>query len=500
MVGCTGTFDDPGTRPDVGRDTQVEPDAGNADSGDTADAGSDTGSADAGADTSDPDAADADPEDASDDAGDAAPPGLVALRLVNQRMNIVDPRFEELPESVSYVELPLRYSFEANVEPDVQSVRFMVDGSESLDVEAPFRFESGVAREVTTHEIEVALYASADGTGDPVQEHAQSFEVTDAGAPGADHAVERWWVTGSGAYVRRDDAGNFVTPAGEVVIGSGDVRLVEEESQQHHYVADDAAGDTIAFAFIALVPNAFDASVSYPVVVFLHHGGGNYRGTDNDGEPTRTPMFTGSRSLIASENRDTFPALVLVPQMVRIEESGGVREEWAAFTSINNDVGTSNSAPETSRNAQHMLRMLDDVVAGTAPIAGGELQVDAARLYLTGHSMGGLGTWDLIAREPNKWAAAVPMAGYPDHDKAALLVDVPVWAFHHAIDCYNPFVGSETMHRLITEPPNNGQRVQLTPLDFDTGGACDQAHFRTPNAWNDTPDLMPWLFGQVLDR
>ena len=96
------------------------------------------------------------------------------------------------------------------------------------------------------------------------------------------------------------------------------------------------------------------------------------------------------------------------------------------------------------------------------------------------------------------FAAGVPMAGYQDHESAALLVDVPIWAFHHAIDSYNPF-HSDTMQALIEAA--GGTKMKLTKLTFDTGGQGDQAHFQTPAAaWNDEPELFEWIFSQARAR
>jgi predicted peptidase len=63
-----------------------------------------------------------------------------------------------------------------------------------------------------------------------------------------------------------------------------------------------------------------------------------------------------------------------------------------------------------------------------------EFPIDTNRLYAVGLSMGGYGTWDLIARYPGKFAAAVPVCGGNDTGKASALQNVPIWAFHGAVD------------------------------------------------------------------
>ncbi len=76
---------------------------------------------------------------------------------------------------------------------------------------------------------------------------------------------------------------------------------------------------------------------------------------------------------------------------------------------------------------QDLVRMVDDVAA--------RYYVDPDRIYVTGHSMGGRGTWVLAAKHPDKFAAIVPLADAPtDAALAKQVAKVPVWTFHGAKD------------------------------------------------------------------
>ena len=63
-----------------------------------------------------------------------------------------------------------------------------------------------------------------------------------------------------------------------------------------------------------------------------------------------------------------------------------------------------------------------------------EFPLDSRRLYLTGLSMGGYGTWDAATRWPERFAAAVPVCGGGDETLAGKLAKLPVWAFHGDMD------------------------------------------------------------------
>src|SRR5581483_4791158 len=71
--------------------------------------------------------------------------------------------------------------------------------------------------------------------------------------------------------------------------------------------------------------------------------------------------------------------------------------------------------------------------------------IDANRLYVTGLSIGGYGTWDAIERWPGYFAAAAPVAGAGDPSKAALLKNLPIWAFQGSADLSVPVAGSRDM-------------------------------------------------------
>ena len=85
--------------------------------------------------------------------------------------------------------------------------------------------------------------------------------------------------------------------------------------------------------------------------------------------------------------------------------------------------------------------------------------VDSSRVYLTGLSMGGFGSWALGCRHPERFAAVVPICGGGDWFRAERLRSVPVWAFHGAKDNVVPLRESEEMVNALKRAGGN---VQLT--------------------------------------
>ena len=125
-------------------------------------------------------------------------------------------------------------------------------------------------------------------------------------------------------------------------------------------------------------------------------------------------------------------------------------------------------------SAEPLGRLLDEVVA--------QHRVDADRVYVTGLSMGGYGTWDLAARYPNRFAAIAPICGGGKPDRACAFKHLPVWAFHGAQDEVVPLERSQEM---IDALHACGSDARLTVYP-------DAAHDSWTEAY-DNPELYDWL-------
>lgn len=326
----------------------------------------------------------------------------------------------------------------------------------------------------------------------------QGPPVSKTSAPGG-HRPTHFWLTEAGHVVTRNDEGHFIDPSGTAILERGDVHIREEQKGQGHILTVTPGAPQLEFAFMVLAPAVVENREPLPLILFLHHGWDVFRGTDNDGRILEEcPLFSGEHSLVRGPESERFPAVLLVPQMIRQEESEGVTHEWAAFTQLDSKKGTMTMAEVPSRSARLALRVVDDLLSGKIEVNGGVPRIDARRVYVAGHSMGGLGAWDLLVRRPGFFAGAVIMAGYPDWSKAAQLTTQPLWVFHHENDCYNVIDGNQGMIERIMAAGGSEETTRFTRLTLDTKGQCDQAHFRTPEATWQTEGVFEWLFSQRL--
>ena len=121
--------------------------------------------------------------------------------------------------------------------------------------------------------------------------------------------------------------------------------------------------------------------------------------------------------------------------------------------------------------------MLDEIVE--------KYKIDRDRIYVTGQSMGGFGTWSLAAYQPHRFAALVPICGGGKPFEARLYAHVPVWVFHGAKDKAVPIREAEEMVEALKK---NGGNVKFTVYP-------EAGH----DAWTETyanPELYKWLLQQ----
>jgi predicted peptidase len=113
-------------------------------------------------------------------------------------------------------------------------------------------------------------------------------------------------------------------------------------------------------------------------------------------------------------------------------------------------------------------------------------QADPDRLYITGLSLGGFGTWDAIQRDPSFFAAAVPICGGGDPQFARTLKKLPIWAFHGRLDKNVP---PDCSRRMVQALKAAGGKVTYTEYENGSHLIWDKAYAEK--------DLLPWLLKQT---
>jgi predicted peptidase len=238
------------------------------------------------------------------------------------------------------------------------------------------------------------------------------------------------------------------------------------------------------------------SSKRYPLVLALH--GVGECGTDNEKSlsPQHRLAFTWSDSV----NQAQWPCFVLVPQCPN-------GSQWVDVPWIKGSYRL--DATPISKPLAAVVDLLDSLVMA--------FPIDTTRIYVTGLSIGGFGTFDLIMRYPNRFAAAVPMSGAGDPTQAGALLKVPIWDFHGDADTDVPVSGSRDMMAAFKDVGRTAVTThcfmgvcEADPnVVMDAAVAGDATLLYTEYKggvhviWAESyeiPQLHEWLFSQSLDK
>jgi predicted peptidase len=193
-------------------------------------------------------------------------------------------------------------------------------------------------------------------------------------------------------------------------------------------------------------------------VIFLH--GSGERGNDNEAQ-----LKWGVANFASDQNMILHPAFVIAPQCPE-------RMTWSNFSRPDMKLQSTPSKP-----MELLIGLIRQLVKTQ--------RIDSNRIYITGLSMGGYGTYDAIQRYPGLFAAAVPVCGAGDASKANTIAHLPIWIFHGADD---PAVDPKYSLEMFQALTKAGARPGFTQYP-------EVGHFSWLHAYSDA-NMIEWLFRQ----
>jgi predicted peptidase len=209
-------------------------------------------------------------------------------------------------------------------------------------------------------------------------------------------------------------------------------------------------GDGKSIGFLLYLPEDYAVGErTWPLVLFLHGRG------ESDG-PLSLVAKWGPPQLVA--RGDKLPYVLVSPQCPR-EESWSQDGQQAA-----------------------LVQLLDHAVK--------TWNVDQDRIYLTGLSMGGYGSWRLAADHPERFAAVAPVCGGGDPARADRLKSLPIWAWHGTEDRAVPLERSVEMVEAIRA--SGGDKIRFTSLEGVGHNSWSAAYA--------TPELYEWFDRQAASK
>ncbi|WP_170885578.1 prolyl oligopeptidase family serine peptidase [Bacillus alkalicellulosilyticus] len=188
----------------------------------------------------------------------------------------------------------------------------------------------------------------------------------------------------------------------------------------------------------------------------------------------------------APDSDDTWPLIVFLHQRgtnINFLENIGmykaIDQLGYSFVTVSPQGDTNGWDNEDS--AAQIINLVEEMIASH--------QIDASRVYLTGASFGGFGTWYMAAHHPELFAAYAPIAGGGDPSTGSKLVDRPIWVFHNDFDGSIRLEQSQEMVDAVKEA--GGENVKFTIYEAD-------GH----DAWTETynnPEFYDWLLSHSLE-
>lgn len=232
--------------------------------------------------------------------------------------------------------------------------------------------------------------------------------------------------------------------------------------QKKHFIAGD---DTLPYRL--LLPLKYDPTKKYPLVFFMH--GAGERGSDNEKQLTH-----GGQLFLREDVRKDYPAIVVFPQCPRNSFWSNVAFDLDTAGKTQFNFLTDNPPTKAMELAQQLLYE----ILKSYPI-------EKTDVYVGGLSMGGMGTFELVGRNPSIFAAAIAICGGGNPGTASKMNKTSWWIFHGAKDDVVPPALSEEMNQALL---NAGAKVKFTLFPDADHNSWDQAFAE--------PGLLPWLFSQ----
>ena len=238
------------------------------------------------------------------------------------------------------------------------------------------------------------------------------------------------------------------------------ISTLQAQSYKKEWFISD--GDTLPYRI--LFPKGYEkGDQSYPLLLFLH--GAGERGSDN-----KAQLVHGAK--LFKKNSKTYPAIVVFPQCEKDSYWAHLDRGPYDHMNLSFPFYEKGKAP-----LELVIQLLDELLE--------KERIDRSRVLLAGLSMGGFGTFELLARRPNLFSKAIPICGggnpllvplYANHTK--------FWVFHGDADSVVDVKYSRRMHEALVEA---GADVQYT--EYPGVG-----HNSWDNAFAD-PQFLSWLFG-----
>ncbi|MEO6638690.1 MAG: dienelactone hydrolase family protein [Ginsengibacter sp.] len=238
--------------------------------------------------------------------------------------------------------------------------------------------------------------------------------------------------------------------------------------QKYQYIQ---GSDTLPYRLLLPASyNHFDTTTKYPLIIFLH--GSGERGNNNTSQ-----LNHGGRLFTNDSIMLNYPAVVIFPQCAARSRWSNFRMHKDTVTKIPSITFPLDLPP--TKDMELLMQLIAEVDT--------TYYIDTQRIYVGGLSLGGMGTYDIVYRNPGKFAAAFPICGAEDPEVAKNMTGTAWWIFHGQKDSGVSVKYAQAMDSALKK---EGVDVKLTIYP-------EAGH----NSWDDAfkePGLFDWMFEKKL--
>ncbi len=224
--------------------------------------------------------------------------------------------------------------------------------------------------------------------------------------------------------------------------------------------------DTLPYRM--LLPVGFDSTKRYPLILFLH--GAGERGNDNEKQLTH-----GAKLFLTDSIQTRYPAIVVFPQCAENSYWSNVKRTEDSITKKTTYEFTPDG--DATVAIKLLMQLMKNLVE--------KPYVKKQQVYVMGLSMGGMGTFEIVRRMPQTFAAAIPICGGAHPATAKEIRHTAFWVFHGAKDDVVSYTFSEAMVSALQEHYDSAE-VQFTLYSNANHNSWDKAFAE--------PEMMSWLF------
>ncbi len=212
------------------------------------------------------------------------------------------------------------------------------------------------------------------------------------------------------------------------------------------------------YKYRIMYPSNFDPNSSYPLLVFLH--GAGERGDNNIDQLKHIAAIFTQDSI-----RNKFPAIIVFPQCAK-------DDYWASVDSLRRRV---DSRQDPTKSMNQVIQIIDKLEKRSF--------INTERIHIAGLSMGGFGTFDLLARFPQRFASAIAICGGADLLNVGKIMQTPLRIYHGALDKVVPVQNSRNIATALAKLKANYEYIEYPDGTHDVWTRAMSEH-----------DQLDWLF------